>query len=523
MITRLVPSCNPKDWEDLSLGEKLTLQLKASIDPVFFWEHPLLGNLKLWESQKDILKEFYQIDSKTNKRLKSELIFVSGRRGGKTTIAALIGLYEAAKLLMLKDPQKFYHLSPNAEIFCINVAPSEDQALDTVFKRAKELLTNSPFFCSQNPGVTYNTVKFPKNITFKALGSSVASGVGRTVKVFVADEVSSFKDSEKHSPEEIYFKLANSTANFKGWNEDIRVAISSIASAGDFISSLYKQAVTENWHWALPVWKKTWELNPDLPLEVLEEERKRHPEIFDRDYGAEEGVDTKTFFNEIKLDDLKKRSIKVINCFIGEPPTNKADRKLGFTPSIDKSRIDLRLYPDAIEFYITTDPSIKNDAYGLSVGYKSTNDDIRIIGSTVFVAPKDEEINLREVIDIVKPLIEALPVRAHIFDAYMHNEINNLMRENNIETIQHTLNLNDWILLRNDFTQGTTEIPYGDLLFKELEELLLIRGQKVDHPSTGSKDQADSVAQMVSFIRRENEELRKSPSNVPIHHLASWR
>src|SRR3972149_593141 len=123
-------------------------------------------------------------------------------------------------------------------VFCINVAHSEEQALDTVFRREKEILTNSPFFCSFSPDLTYNTVRFPKNITIKALGSAVSSGVGRTVKSFVADEVSSFKDSEKNSPEEIYFKLANSTGTFKKWNEDVRVAISSIAEPGDFITTL---------------------------------------------------------------------------------------------------------------------------------------------------------------------------------------------------------------------------------------------------------------------------------------------
>ena len=289
MQTKLEATCETKDWSALPITEQFALQLQASVDPVFFWEHPAMGNVPLWDSQKEMLRTMYVLDKETQKRLKSELVFVSGRRGGKTTMAALIALYEVARLLFMQNPQKHYKLLNNSEIFCLNVAPSEQQALDTVFKRAKELLSNSPWFMCVEAYHTYNTVRFPKNITFKALGSSVSSGVGRTVKCFIADEVSSFTDSEKHSPEEIYFKMGNSTANFKPWNENIRIAISSIAGPGDFITDLYKQADKEKWPWAVLSWKKTWELNPTLPLEALAEERKRNPDIFDRDYGAEEG------------------------------------------------------------------------------------------------------------------------------------------------------------------------------------------------------------------------------------------
>lgn len=520
MLTLLVPSCDVSSWNNLPQDQKLIILLKASVDPVYFWEHSLLGNLKLWDSQKQLLSEFYQLN-KDGKRIKSELIFVSGRRGGKTTIAALITLYEVAKLLMLPNPQKHYNLLNNAEIMCINVAPSEDQALDTVFKRAKEILANSPFFCSFEPKLTYNTVKFPKNISFKALGSNVASGVGRTVKVFVADEVSSFKDSEKHSPEEIYFKLANSTGTFKAWNEDIRIAISSISGPGDFITTLYKQAVEDKWTWALTWWKKTWELNPEMSLEILDEERKRNPDIFDRDYGAEEGVDSKSFFNEIKLDEVKKRAARRSNIFIGEPPIDKRERKLGFIPEIDQTKLDAKLYSDAVEFFIATDPAVRNDAFGLSVGYYSINGNIIIIGSTVIIAAKGDEIKTSNIAELIKPIIEKLPVSGYIFDVYMHSDLQSMVKDMNIPIYQHTLKLPDWILLRNDLYDDYAQVPYGDLLFKEYYELLLIRSRDVDHPSNGSKDQADSTCQLISFIRRREDSQRQRKS-IPMHYVATF-
>ncbi len=514
--TILEPTCEVSLWEKLSIGEQLLLLLKAANDPIFFWTHPALGNIKLWPSQIKILKDFFVLDE-TGRRIKSELIFVSGRRGGKTTVAALISLYETAKLLMMRDPQQHYKLAANSEIFCINVAPQEQQALDTVFKRCKEIMQNSPFFMSFKFDTVYNAIKFPKNITLKALGSSVSSGVGRTVKCFVADEVSSFMDSERHSPDEIYFKIGNSTSTFKRWNEDIRVAISSIAGPGDFITTLYKQAENEKWKWAQLVWKKTWELNPNLPFEVLEEERKRHPEIFDRDYGAEEGMDSQSFFNTVLLNQLQKDSMRNLNIFIGDPPMTKVNRKLGFTPDIDKSRLDMRYYKDALDFFILTDPAIKNDAFGLSIGYVSVNGEIKIIGSTVFIASKGAEINVEDIKAILKPILETLPIRAYIFDIYFHTELQSMVRDYNVLPLQHTLDVNDWITARNDLYEGLASIPYSEYLFKEFAELLLIRSKKIDHPSSGSKDMADTVAQLISHVRREEEEARLLNTAVNTH------
>ena len=109
MLTLLVPSCDVSSWNNLPQDQKLIILLKASVDPVYFWEHSLFGNLKLWDSQKQLLSEFYQLN-KDGKRIKSELIFVSGRRGGKTTIAALITL----------SPQKIFlfqlSLKPSAQL-----------------------------------------------------------------------------------------------------------------------------------------------------------------------------------------------------------------------------------------------------------------------------------------------------------------------------------------------------------------------------------------------------------------------
>jgi hypothetical protein len=518
-VTKLEPTCDVLLYESLSIGEKLLKKLEWSTDIVTFCEDPAGLGMKLWESQKEILRSFYKFDEE-GRRVTSEMVFVSGMRGGKTTIAAIITLYEVARLEFLDNPQLHYKIAANSEIMCVNVAPNEQQALDTVFRRAKELIMDSPYFMSLGPSATYNTIRFPKSVTLKALGSSTGGNVGRTVKCFVADEVSSFQDnSTRRGPKEIYFKLSKSTGTFSKWNENIRVAISSPAYKGDFITSLHQQAVEEKWDWCVPIWKATWDLNPNMDKETLAEERKRDPISFDRDFGAAPSLEQESFFNPAILAEVEKKTMHRTNLFIGEPDPKSRE---AFIPLIDETKLDLRKYPNYVDWYITADPSIKNDGFGLSIGYLGTDDNIYIVGSTVFKAARGEEINTQDVAAIIKRLITVFPVRFYVYDIYLHNTLLDLVRLHSISTEHHIVNLNDWILARNDIYQERAQVPHSKILFKEFNELLLIKNQKVDHPRSGSKDVADTAAQLISFVRREQEEARLSQNGVVTNYMGRF-
>jgi len=495
MITKLEFTCDPNIWKDISQGEKLAMELRASVDPAYFWNEPRMGNFPLFESKIEIMNELWKFDE-NGKRINSELIMSSGMRGGKTAMAGLAGLTETYRLLMMQNPQEYYHLAPNTEISNINVANSLEQAKDTVFRKVKEMVSNSPYFAAQDPYLTATSMKFPKNIVFKALGSNLSSNVGRTVKSFVADEIDTYED-----PEEVYDKLSKSTANFAKWNENLRIAIGSPTDPGGFLLSRLNRAREEKWKGVITIWKPTWELNPEIPHD--EEARARNPIAYDRDFGAMPSSRRENLFNTQLLAIIQQKSMNVPNIFLGTPDWRD---RWNFTPSLDKSL--LRTAPDAIEYYIGLDPSVKNDAFGISVGYLSTDDTIKIIGSTILTAPKGEEIKTSDAEKLISPICQLLPVRTMIFDVYMHTQLHDIAEDNGVKIAQHNLNLHDWIYFRNDLYDSKSSIPYSEYLFKEFRELLVLHGKKVDHPRSGSKDQADSAAQIVSFIRREQEEAR---------------
>ena len=501
MKADIISTCDPVDWEELPHTKKLALMIKGAEDPIFFWTHPALGNYKPWPSQEKIIKNFYTKDG--DKRKYSELIFVSGMRGGKTTIAAMISLYEVFKLLCLDDPALYYNLGPGSEIQCINVAPSEPQALDTVFKRSKELVAHSPFFMSKRHELVYNAIKFPeKNVTIKALGSNSGSGVGRTVKCFIADEVSSFIDNTNHrSAQEVYNRLSKSTATFKPWNENIRVAISSPLYEGDFITTLNHRAKEEKWEWALTYWEPTWNLNPNLNKETLEEERRKDPVSFDRDFGAAPGTEIENLFSP----DLMKRIVK--------------DSEINGNVFDDIDNIQPK--NDAQYYIIGTDPAVKNDTFGLSIAYVTIDGRVIVEGATRFKAERGHEIDSEEVKKYLIPMFERLPVRYYVFDAYLHGHLKDLAKTYGIETFQHYLNLEDWMKTRDALDKQDATLPNVDFLLDELKYLQLIRGKQVDHPKkfpngeTGTKDTADAVAQIISLVRRTEDLSKSKYSQVP--------
>ena len=491
MRKELIPTCDPTIWTDMDPMEQLKLKLKSKNDPNFFWKHPALGNQDdLWPSKVEMLDVFYKTRTETGERQYRELIEVAGRGSGKTAMAALINMTEVYRLLYLENPAKHYRLTSGSEIFCLNVAPKLEQAIDTVFAKSKEYLCNSPFFLSCDPEWVGTSLKFPKkNVIVKALGSNSASGVGRNVKCFVADEVSKFIDNEnKRGAREVYNTLAASTQRFAPWREDINVAISSPQYHGDFITARYLQAEKEQWKDTLLVWKPTWELNPNYTEAMLAELRQKDPEMFDREFGANPSREVELFFHEDLYSQILEDVKENLNWFDVD--------------GLMKVLSEIKASPDAIGYIVATDPAALNDAFGFAVGYWNAAGEVVIQGTFGFKAPNGGQISTAEIKEVLRILFERLPVQYYIFDIYMHSELADFAREWGIHAFQHHLKVEDWLRHRENLRYRRTKIPNHTELMEEYAELLLIKNSKVDHPVKGSKDIADAVCQLDSFVSR---------------------
>jgi len=493
MQTNLSVSCDTKKWSELSQIDQFKMKLKFEHDPVFFWENPSLGNMILWPSQKELLREFYEMNSNGRRKYK-ELLLSAGMRSGKTAIAALIILTELAKCLMMDSPQKHYKLLPKEEILFLATASTEKQCHRTIFKKVVAFIETSPYFCSFEDKIelTQGRLRFPKGLVILGLGSNLKSNVGLTVKVFVAEEINfTGEETYKVSPADLYNRLSKSTTTFKPFGEDIKVAISSMADGNDFLSKRIELTKQQKLMTTLTISKTTLEMNPTLTEADLDDERLMSEDSYSQDYGFGARRSGSSYFKEITMDKIKNWNLK--NIFQGIPKHGKGK---AFTPDL---RIDLLKYDsEAVAYGVLSDPASVGDGFGLSLAHLTLNDQIIFDGVTVFKPGKDEEIDPNIISLMINKIIKVVPVEFYAYDIYMYTELRKEISDLGINTVQHQLRLPDWEALKERFNTDRINGPHLDYLEKEMSDLKLING-KINHPTGGSKDIIDTVCQAVAY------------------------
>ena len=493
MKTNLDVTCDPEAWASLTKLQQFELMLKAKQDPVFFWEHPAMGNQKLWPSQKELLRDFNTLDE-NGKRKYKELLFAAGMRSGKSTIAGLIILTELYKCMFMESPQTHYKLLPKEEILFLCTASTEKQCHRTIFKKTVALVENSPYFCSFDNEIelTQGKLKFPKNLIVLGLGSNLKANVGLTVKVFVAEEINFTGEATyKVSPSILYNKLSKSTTTFKAFGEDIKVAISSRADGNDFLSKRIQMTKDQKLETTLILQKDILEMNPHITPEMLEDERLMDEESYLNDYGLGIARGGMSYFKKRTLDKLVKWDRP--NAFQGDPEHGK-DK--GFVPHLDLSI--LKYDKEAICYGLFTDPASRGDGFGFCLAHMNINQEIIVDGLTVFRPNKGQEIDPLVVREFIKKIINVVPVEFYVFDIYMYNEIRKEIEDLGVTPKQNMLKLPQWEALKERIDTERIHGPKVEYLEKEISDLILING-KVNHPSGGSKDMADALCQSVAF------------------------
>ena len=305
------------------------------------------SNLNLWLAQKIVLKSFYigtrgnenvklteeewkwlydngkdeerdgvvfekNIDEVISKLLKkekenfnfSELHLCVGRRGSKDTMSSIISAYEAYKLLVINngDPHKFYSIPRGEDIHIINVALSQDQA-GILFSMIRQRIIDAPFFrnrLAKEPTTTEIRLWTDNDLRRKAAdpnldlkGSIVIlcghsnpdTLRGKSAVLILFDELAFYDESGKISGSAFYNALEPSTKKFKKFGDARLVEISSPQSMYGIFYDIYRSAKTSN-H-ILSFQLPTWCVNADVPYESLAEERKRNPDNFAIEYGAQ--------------------------------------------------------------------------------------------------------------------------------------------------------------------------------------------------------------------------------------------
>lgn len=461
----------------MSLTSDFRKELKATLDPLYFAAHIL--KFDLFPMQAQIIKEFYSGNY-------NELICVIGMRGGKTKTAAVISLYEAFKLIQLGDPAKHYGFAPGQAIFIVNVATSERQAADTIFAADKELLHHSPYFqdlaetgaCKER----YNEIIFPDpNVTIRSGHANSSSLVGLTSKLCLFDELGRFKDTKGNaSGWNVYHSVTRSVKSFG--EEGYIVSISSPVTVDDVIMTLYEMSKHSDkmLGYQLP----TWEMNPMITRESLESEYEKNPDMAQRDYGAEPSLVIENYYKDPQSID------KCIDPLRPDPILPNGELADWFRQTNTEQR-----------YYVAGDPAVKNDSFGLALIHFQEHK--CIVDLVHQFKPQRtsnrREIDAMEVSTFIVDLAKKFPgIISFTTDVWNYPETLQRIEKAGVRVVQNHVEKKEHDRLK--------ELIYGDMisfylnsvLVKELKELELVRGTKVDHRKSGSKDVADALANAVS-------------------------
>ena len=442
--------------------------------------------------QSELLNEFYQYEDKT--RRFNELWLLAGMRSSKTTLGGIISCYETYKLLDLESPWKYYGLLPDSQIFLINVATNDDQARDTVFRKTKERIDNSPYF---QTAVTYkeigNEFSFLEDLVIiRSAGSNSASIVGKTAKIVFFDELSRFQNtSGQRSGRLVYESLGSSVETFG--IEGIKIAISSCQYTDDPFMQLREEA-KKNPLAFVPEAIPTWDINPHLPFDspTMTARRERNPEAFWRDFGCIPSAAVESLY--------KTPNLIVIN----ENRANMAELELN------------AIVPGNYNYFMYIDPGAKHDSYAISIGHLEEE---RII---VDYIQRFTPISGKTVVDtsavrhLLGELINLFGIIRYGSDVGVDSETEQYLNGFGSFVVHNVLK-KEHEKLKARFYLKTIDICNFPYVVEELKGLRVRDGQAIEHPLGKHKDVADSVAGLVWLIEETEVKTKKSQQPTPLY------
>lgn len=344
------------------------VETQANVLNIIEYAEQKIG-IDLWPRQKIILKVFYNLPLneeekkeiqwlKENKGLIipenyrfinfKELVLVVGRRGSKSVLVSLIATYEIYKLLNLENPQRYYGLILGTPIYILHCASETDQAkvvqdyIKSYIKADKEFFDKYLEHESEKE-IRFKTV-FDKNtevekgsIRIFSLTSNSSSIPGRTALMVILDEEARFMDTQgRLSGHSVYQALTPSIKNFGSYGKICNMS-SPLTNGGLFYDLYEKSQVVES---MIAFQYATWDLNPNITRESLQDEFDKNPDFADMEYGAN--------FGEVL--DRAFDWDKIANCIV-------KNKSISYRGERGK------------QYIITCDAGLRNDRYGIAWGH----------------------------------------------------------------------------------------------------------------------------------------------------------
>jgi phage terminase large subunit-like protein len=426
----------------------------------------------------------------TEGKIFHELVLAVGRRGTKSTLAAVVSNYELYKLVKRGDPSAFYGFPPQTEIVVLNVAPTDDQA-SIVFSMIQTMAMRCPYLRDRSLNQTLTYFNIQTDADRKAFGKpkaslqSVAGGCssnalrGRNAITVIMDELAFFIDNGgRFSGGEVYKALTPSIADFRRDGKVLSLS-SPYAKFGCFYERCQQSFEEKDITLMFKMWSCM--VNPSIPSAILRAARRRDRNSFLCEYGGE----------------------------FSDRVTAWIDDEDEFRRCISKKTPPTRGCGD-IAYYYGIDLGFKNDGTAIVIVHREGKKIILDYATVFFSGSSDvwetenpiyhkcgkyaklELLRMTDVVDELRELAKWFPPKSGVFDQSNGYGLAELLRAAKLERIE-----------MQHFTEGLNDEVYRLVKYLYAERLV----ELFDHPVL--------IPELLTLEaeRKSGQDRMKSPAN----------
>lgn len=500
---------NFSDFDSLLRQDELVME-PVPIE-VFVQERKYLGLPPLSPIQLEIVRHSTQIFKKPTlqklmgdeageayykKYTDNEVICMLGKGSGKDHCSRISIAYISYLMHCLRDPLGYYGKANGVYIDLLNLAVNAQQAQRVFFEPLKNLLLASPFFNDVGFEPRVSEIFFFSRPVRCFSGHSESEGwEGYEVLTVILDEISAFKtDSElrgeirsKGSASAIY-NMSKLSVMSRFPEVGKVILLSFPRYKGDFIQQRFFAAQKNNEPKTWVIKAATWEVNPTIKQEDLASEYIRNPVEARARFECEPPNMEDAYFRD---PDLVRKAFNY-----SEDPMNED----GGTFKNWFAGVDGHVR------FIHVDLGLKRDRAALSMvhstGFKEVKSLVGVEKLPVvnvdlvyaWEASVGAEINFASIRQMIVDLCRKFDVGLVTFDRWQSVEMVQSLRSQGVNADFHSVKKSDYDTLMTTIYDGRLRGYWNELLVEE--ELLKLRqfaNNKIDHPSSGSKDLADAV------------------------------
>ena len=452
----------------------------------------------------------------------TEVIMKVGKGSGKDFSSRCAFCYVVHKLHCLKDPVGYYGKAAGTYIDLLNLAVNADQAKGVFFDPLRNMMKISPYFKQYAPFEIRKTqLEFDNRpIRIHSGNSEAEAWEGLDLLLVVLDEIAAFKtegqlkgeNKNRLSAKAIYdMSHASVVSRFPEVGKVILLSFPRHST--DFIMQRYEEAATEEG--VMRVKAATWEMNPLITREMLDNEFKRHPIEAEARFAANPPLAYDAFFRDPE---------RVRNCFIGEKEVIDAgtpEEKVKYHKVEALNPIDEfgRIKPwfkakDEYVRFIHVDLAVKRDFAAISMCHSPGVRKIETGPNTFEMLPvvkmdlihywealEGQDIDFANIREFIFLLNKRFPIGLVTFDQWNSVHMRQDLEKRNMRTDHLAVNINAFDTLATCFYDGRFSGYYDPLLVEEqLLKLQIINARKVEHISQGHDDLAFALAGAVTNV-----------------------